>query len=220
MKSARPMLDTEEQGLKNKLDEMYKRTSDAINKSLTSLLDYDAGIAAQVVNDDSLINALQQNIEELSVQIIARQQPVASDLRKVMTDIYISMELERIADHAVAIARIVPKLEARPDAHYVNPISDIAEKCKAMLTLAMQAFDEADEALARKVAAMDDEIDSAEKEVNDFMLQEICSNPDHKKTCTYLLWITHNLERIGDRITNIAERVVYMATNVTPDLNN
>jgi phosphate transport system protein len=219
MKSSRPVLDSEEQDLKNKLDELYKRVSDAINKALTSLVNYDTDIAAQVVNEDSLINALQHNIEELSVLLIARQQPVASDLRKVMTDIYISMELERIADHAVAIARIVPKFEVKPDEQYVNPILDIAEKCKSMLTQVKQAFDNADEVTARNVAAMDDEIDSAEKEVNDFMLQEICGNPEHKKACTYLLWITHNLERIGDRITNIAERVVYMATNEMPDLN-
>lgn len=198
---------------------MYVRVNDALNKSLKCLQNYDTDIATQVVDEDSLINALQQKIEELSVQIIARQQPVASDLRKLMTDIYISMELERIADHAVAIARIVLKLEAKPDEQYVKPISDIAEKCRSMLQQVIQAYDEADEALARNVAIMDDEIDSAEKEVNDFMFQEICNKPENKIICSYLLWVTHNLERIGDRITNIAERVVYMATNVTPDLN-
>lgn len=219
MNSTRQVLESEEQELKNRLDEMSLRVSDAFNKSVTSLLNYDTGIATQVVNEDNLINALQQKIEELSMELIVRQQPVAGDLRKVMTDIYISMELERIADHAAAIAGIVLKLEIMPDGQYVKPISEMAEKCKSMLRQVMQAYDKADEELARNVAAMDDEIDSAEKEINNFMLQEICSKPDHRKTCTYLLWITHNLERIGDRVTNIAERVVYMATNVTPDLN-
>lgn len=219
MTSARPKLDADEQDLKNKLDEMSTRTGDALNKSIASLINFDTDIADQVINADSQINSLHQEIEELSVLIIARQQPVASDLRKVMTDIYISMELERIADHAVAIAKIVHKLEHRPAEQYVKPIVDIAEKCKSMLSQAMQACDQADEALARDVAAMDDEIDSAETKVNDLLLQVICKEPEHNKTCTYLLWITHNLERIGDRVTNIAERVVYLATNETPDLN-
>ncbi|WP_461481970.1 phosphate signaling complex protein PhoU [Porticoccus sp.] len=219
MKPTRPILDADEQALTHKLVEMYQYVSDALDRALQSLRSCDAGIAEEVVKGDSLINALQHRIEELGVQTIALQQPVASDLRRVLTDIYISMELERIADHAVAIAKIVLKLEAVPDGQYVQPIAGIAEICKAMLIGAKQAYDEADEQLARKVAAMDDEIDRAEQAVNDLLFREICGKSGQERTCTYLLWATHHLERIGDRITNIAERVVYMTTSVMPDLN-
>jgi phosphate transport system protein len=215
----RRILDSGEQALKTRLDDMFKHVSNALDKSLLSLRNYDESLAAQVVDEDKLINALHSRIEEEAVHTIALQQPVAKDLRILMTDIHISMELERIADHAAAIASIVLKLEAKPDDSFVKPISDITEKCRSMLKLANQSYDEADESLARELAAIDDEIDSAEMEFNDLMFQEMCSQPGNNKTCTYLLWITHNLERIGDRITNIAERVVYMKTSVTPDLN-
>lgn len=198
---------------------MFTHVSNAFDRSVLSLKNYDVNIAAQVVDEDKLINSLHSRIEESGVRTIALHQPVASDLRILMTDIYISMELERIADHAVAIASIVLKLEVKPDELFVKLVSDIAEKCSLMLNLANKAYDEVDESLARQLAAIDDEIDSAEQEFNDLMFQEMCSQPGNNKTCTYLLWITHNLERVGDRVTNIAERVVYMATSVTPDLN-
>jgi phosphate transport system protein len=198
---------------------MHRLVSHALDKALQSLVHFDADIANQVIAEDSAVNRLRYEIENTCISTIALQQPVASDLRTLMTDIYVSMELERIADHAVAIARIVLRFEHAPDEQFINPVVVIAEKCKLMLKDIMQAYDEADEQLARNTADKDDEIDGAEQEFNAFMLREMCSQPDHSSICTYLLWVVHNLERIGDRITNIAERVVYMATNETPDLN-
>lgn len=219
MTSNRTILESDEQALKNGLDEMYKQVSHALDKAIQSLRDCDVDIAAQVIAEDSLVNEWQHKIEEIGVQTIARQQPVAGDLRKLMTDIFISMELERIADHAVAIARVVLKLEQVPAEQYLQSISAMAEKCKAMLKEVMQAYDETDDQLARNVAAMDDEIDRAEEAITNLVMREISGEPTHNNVSTYLLWISHNLERIGDRITNIAERVIYMATSVTPELN-
>jgi phosphate transport system protein len=84
----------------------------------------------------------------------------------------------------------------------------------------MQAYDEADESLARNAAGMDDEIDSAEQQFDDFMLREICGATVDRAACSYLIWIAHNLERIGDRATNIAERVAYITCGETPELNH
>jgi phosphate transport system protein len=136
-----------------------------------------------------------------------------------MTDIYISMELERIADHAAAIAKIVVKLGVVPDKQFIDSITGIAGKCQVMLKDVMQAYERADDQLARNIAILDDEVDTAEREFNEILFKEMCANAEQANTYTYLLWITHNLERIGDRITNIAERVVYLVTNVTPELN-
>lgn len=219
MTSNRTILESDEQALKTELDAMYGRVSLALDKAIQSLRDCNVDIASQVIAEDSIINSLQHKIEEIGIQTIARQQPVASDLRKLMTDIFVSMELERIADHAVAIARIVLKLELVPAEQYLQPISAMAEKCKAMLKEVMQAYDETDDQLARNVAAMDDEIDRAEEEIINLMMRKIAGEPTLYNVSTYLLWITHNLERIGDRITNIAERVIYMATSETPELN-
>lgn len=199
---------------------MYQHVNLALEKALKSLRDFDVDLADQVVSEDGLINNLQLQIERNCINTIALQQPVAGDLRKLMTAIFLSMELERIADHAAAIARIILKFEDAADARYLQPVSEMAEKCQSMLKLVMQAYDEADEPLARQVASLDDEIDSAEQAFNDLMFRELCNEPEHKVICTYLLWIAHNLERIGDRITNIAERVVYMTSSVTPDLNH
>ena len=129
------------------------------------------------------------------------------------------MELERIADHAAAIAGTVLKFETTPDTRYIQPLQEMGDKCKTMLNTVMKAYDETDESLARIAAGMDDEIDSAEQEFNDFMLGEISGEAEHKIVCTYLLWIVHNLERIGDRATNIAERVTYIITSEILELN-
>ena len=220
MTVSRTILESNEQTLKYDLDEMYSLVSIALDKTLKSLQEYNVDTAAQVVTEDSLINQLQHKIESNCIRTIALHQPVASDLRKLMCDIFISMELERIADHAAAIAKIVLKFEAAPAPRYIQPVSAMGDKCRTMLEMVMQAYDETDESLARNAAAMDDAIDSAEQEFDDFMLREISGEAEHKIVCTYLLWIAHNLERIGDRATNIAERVVYITCSETPELNH
>jgi phosphate transport system protein len=216
----RRILESNEQALKEDLDEMYDLVRRALDKTLQSLKKYDIDTAAQVITEDDLINQLQHKIENKSIRTIALQQPVASDLRKLMSDIFISMELERIADHASAIAGITLKFDAAPDSRYTQTILEMGETCRTMLDAVMQAYDETDESLARNAASMDDEIDSAEQEFDDFMLREINGEAENKITCTYMLWIAHNLERIGDRATNIAERVAYITTSESPDLNS
>jgi len=216
----RRILESEEKALKSELDEMYIHMSIALDKAMESLRDYNIDIAGQVITEDSQINLLQQTIEKDSIRTIALQQPVASDLRKLMTDIFVSMELERIADHAAAIAQIVLKFEAAPDPRHIQPILEMADKCKSMLKAVMQAYDVTDELLARNAAGIDDEIDRCEQAFNDLMFQELRNGPEHSIACTYLLWITHNLERIGDRATNIAERVVYLTSSEIPELNS
>jgi phosphate transport system protein len=217
---SRTILESNEQTLKNDLDVMYRLVSLALDKALQSMQENNADTATQVVAEDKLINHLQHKIENNCIRAIALQQPVASDLRKLMSDIFISMELERIADHAAAIAKTVLKFEAAPDTRYLQPVSEIGDKCKTMLEAVMQAYDEADESLARNAAGMDDEIDSAEQQFDDFMLREICGATVDRAACSYLIWIAHNLERIGDRATNIAERVAYITCGETPELNH
>lgn len=219
MTVTRKILESNEQALKEDLDRMYDLVRQALEKTLQSLKNYDIDTAAQVITEDDLINQLQHKVENKAIRTIALQQPVASDLRKIMSDIFISMELERIADHAAAIAGITLKFEAAPDSRYIQPILEMGDTCRTMLDAVMQAYDETDESLARNAASMDDEVDSAEQEFDDFMLREINGEAENKVACTYMLWIAHNLERIGDRATNIAERVAYITTSETPDLN-
>lgn len=220
MTPSRPILESEEKILKSELEEMYMHTDVALDKAMKSLREYDVDLAGQVISEDSQINRLQQTIERDSLRTIALQQPVASDLRKLMTDIFVAMELERIADHAAAIAEIVLKLEAAPAARHLQPVLEMADKCKSMLKTVMLAYHETDELLARNAAGIDDEIDSCEQAFNDIIFHELRTSTEHSIACTYLLWISHNLERVGDRATNIAERVVYLTSNETPELNS
>ena len=220
MTHERQLLETEENRIKLKMDELFRLVEDALDKSFRSMAGHDTATAARILEEDTRINALQQRIDQLCIETIALQQPVASDLRALMADVRISLELERIADHAAAIAGIMLRFEDMPAENCVQPLNDVAERCRSMYTLVKQAYDEGDEGLARDVAVLDDEIDQAEQEINELMFREFQDNPEQLKTCAYLTWITHNLERIGDHITNISERIVYMLTNETTDLNS
>ena len=219
MSPTRQILDSGESRLGHLLDDMYKHAGTLLEQSVQSLREYDTRIARQVVDQGKQFSSLQHTMEQQCVQTIALQQPVASDLRRLMTDMFIAMELKHVVDHAAAIAGVVLRFDEKPAERLVKLILDIAEDCTSMLTLSRQAYEEEDEQLARSVAVMDDEVDTSESEFNRIVFEEMRSDPQASISCTYLLWITHNLERIGDRTSNIAERVVYMVTNETPELN-
>ena len=219
MSPTRRTLESEEYVLDSLLDDMYRLAGILLDESVQSLRESDARIAQHVIDQTEQFNGLQHDMEQQCVQTIALQQPVASDLRRLIADIFIAMELRHVADHAAAIAGIVLKFEQQPDERFVTLISNMAADCGAMLTLSRQAYDEADEQLARSVAVMDDEVDMREKEFNEIVFEEMRANPCNNMACTYLLWVSHNLERTGDRISNIAERIVYLVTNETPELN-
>jgi len=215
----RRILESEECVLESILDDMYRLAGILLDESVKSLRESDVRVAQHVIDQADQFNMLQHNMERQCVQTIALQQPVASDLRRLIADIFIAMELRHVVDHATAIAGIVLKFEQQPDERFVTLISNMAADCGAMLILSRQAYDEADEQLARSVAVMDDEVDMREKEFNEIVFQEMRTNPGSNMSCTYLLWVSHNLERIGDRISNIAERIVYLVSNETPELN-
>ena len=219
MSPSRRILESEENALEHLLDDMYRLAGIMLDESIQCLRESDPRIAQHVIDQAEQFNILQHTMEQQCVQTIALQQPVASDLRRLIADIFITMELRHVADHAAAIAGIVLKFEQQPDERFVTLLSKMAADCGAMLTLSRQAYDEADEQLARSVAVMDDEVDMREKEFNEIVFEEMRTNPGSNMSCTYLLWVSHNLERIGDRISNIAERIVYLVSNETPELN-
>ena len=219
MSPNRQILDSGETALGSLLETMYGHAESMLDRSIQGLRDSDSEVASLVVDQAEQINVLQHELEQKCVQAIALHQPVASDLRRLMADIFIAMELRHITDHASAIAGILLRMEQSPDERLVSMALDIANDCRSMLSLSRQAYDERDEQLARSVALMDDEVDTSESEFNRIVFEEMRNNPQAVMTCTYLLWITHNLERIGDRVSNIAERIVYLLTNEMPELN-
>lgn len=204
-------LEKEESIIRKNVLKMGYETSQAIEKAVTCYKTLNIQLADEIIKNDAVINELECLVEAECIQVIARQQPVANDLRELLADMNIAKELERIADYAVSIAKIVRKLPSKQGE--IEPeIIEMAGKCTSMLNEVLFDYAEQDAKKASNVAMLDDEIDDIEHKLNDKMFKLMQAHPDQAISCTYQLWIIHQLERIGDRVTNIAESVVFLAT--------
>jgi phosphate transport system protein len=191
----------------------------AIGRSLESLARRDPALAQQVVTDDEGINELRFRVEEACLALMATQQPTATDLRLVVAALSVVVDMERMGDHATGIAKTVLRMGDEP---FVKPLHDIprmADLSREMLREVLQAFLRRDESKAREIALRDDEVDHLYKAVFDELVAIMARDPSAVAGATYLLWCAHNLERIGDRVTNIAERVVFVTTGDMRELN-
>jgi phosphate transport system protein len=192
---------------------------DAIARALTSLQDRDHLVAQQLIADDEHINQLRFDIEETCLVLIATQQPTAGDLRMVIAAMNIVVDLERMGDHAAGIAKTVIRMGDEP---LLKPLIDIprmAQLAREMLRSALDAFVKRDAEKARKAAAFDNDIDHLYRAIFDELVEIMAHKPEGVERATYLLWCAHNLERIGDRVTNISERVIFMTTGDMKELN-
>jgi phosphate transport system protein len=191
----------------------------AIALSLKCLQERDQELAQQVIDDDEAVNELRFHIEEECLALIATQQPTASDLRDVIAAMNIITDIERMGDHAAGIAKTVIKMGDEP---LLKPLIDIPKMtalAREMLGASLKAFIDRDAAAARRVAKQDDEIDALYRAIFDELVEIMSHKPDAVERATYLLWCAHNLERIGDRVTNIAERAIFMSTGDMKELN-
>ena len=204
-------LEKEQSIIRRNVLEMGDKASAAIQKAITCYNSMNLSLAEEIIKGDTLINELQNIVESECIQVIARQQPVAHDLRVLLADMNIAKELERIADYAVAIAKIAQKMPSEKS-DIEQDIVSMADKCITMLNEVMLDYAEEDAKKANSVALLDDEVDKMEHDLNDKMFKIMESEPEKAIGCTYQLWIIHQLERIGDRVTNIAESVVFVAT--------
>jgi phosphate transport system protein len=191
----------------------------AIDRGIQALNARDHTLAHHIIADDLVINALRSTIEEECLALIATQQPTASDLRAVVTVMFLTNEMERIADHAAGIAKTVLRMDDQPLLKPLIDIPKMAELARDMLKQSLDAFLARDIQAAHVIAARDDEIDRLYRNIFDELLGIMAKDPTTVSRATYLLWCGHNLERIGDRVTNIAERIVFMATGAREDLN-
>ena len=198
------------------LDEDILRLSslvnEAVSQAMQALYKRDVELAHQVVANDEIINQLRYELEQECLKILATQQPAATDLRKVIAAIHLAVELERIGDHAAGIARVVERLEEEAEIESLHKLPKMAERAQDMLQHAVQAFVDHDVPKARALFARDDKID---KQYNRLFRETMLEMKDdaYIRRANYLLWVGHNLERMGDRAINIAERVVFMVTN-------
>ncbi len=191
----------------------------AISRALQALADRDADLARQIVADDAQVNALRFQIEEECFTLIATQQPAARDLRATVAAMNIVNDLERMADHAAGIAEIVLRMGDEP---LLKPLIDMprmADECRDMLRQALDAYVKHGVERARAVAARDDVIDGLYNQIFRELLSFMLEDPRTTTRALYLLFSAHNLERIGDHITNIAERVIFMTSGEMKELN-
>lgn len=184
----------------------------AINRSILALKQRDLAMAHQIIADDLQINEKRFDIEEKCIQLIATQQPMASDLRIIICVLNIITELERIGDYAVGTAKIVVMIGDEPPLKPLIDLPLMAEKTIEMLRRSLNAFIDRDAEAARKISAEDDVVDNLYSQVFRELLTYMAEDPKTITRATRLIWVAHNLERSADRVTNICERVVFVVT--------
>lgn len=182
----------------------------AVDKALTALRERDMALAQEVIDEDDAIDDQCADLEEKCIDLIATQQPLASDLRTLITVLRVSDELERMGDYAEGIAKIAISMGDEPPLKRLIDIPRMADRCVDMLRRSLDALVNRDTAAARQVWDDDDEVDDLYDQVYRELLTYMMGDPATIRRATYLLWVAHDLERIADRATNIAERVIYL----------
>jgi phosphate transport system protein len=199
--------------------EMGSMVDRAIERSMQALLDRDADLAREVIEEDADINAIGYHLQNGCISLLAQQAPMARDLRIIVSVTAITTDLERMGDHAEGNARIVVMMQDEP---LVKPLIDIpimAERSREMLREAVQAFVDQDTEAAYRVGAADDVVDGLYDRIYHDLIEIMVNDPTTIEPSTHLLWVAHNLERIADRATNIAERTVFSATGMLPQMD-
>ena len=189
----------------------------AIERSLDALKNRDMLMASEVVNEDDIIDDKQREIEERCIDLIATQQPMAVDLRVLVTVIHLASELERMGDYAEGIAKICMMIGDEPPLKPLIDIPRMANMASDMLRRSLDAFVNRDVVSSIAVQRDDDDIDALYEQVYRELLTFMLGDPTVIRRATYLLWTAHNIERIADRTTNIAENVIYMVTGERSD---
>ena len=190
--------------------DLADRVGEAIKKSVLALANGDVDLAREVVKADQELDDLSLRIENLCMELLALQQPMAKDLRRIVGILKIGIDLERIGDLAVDVARVTMQSQNKIQITKLEFIPRMAEINENMLDQAIQALMESDADLARQVTKWDYEIDSLYVKARDKLLKIIIERPEVIKEGTALLMVNRHLERAGDHICNICESIVYM----------
>ena len=216
----RELFEKELSALRETVLEMGSKVESQIADAATAMQKRDGKLADRVRLEDSQLNALFQRIREEALVVIARQQPVARDLRLLMAFVYIAAELERIGDYAVRIARMTSTLCGLLDRFLRAEFGLMAELATEQVHDILDALIEQDEPRARDIAARDDEIDRLYHRVFDDIVEEVAQGTDGEGAlrAVTLMLVAHNLERIGDRVTNVAEDIVFLETGQVVEL--
>jgi phosphate transport system protein len=205
--------------LQQELQRMGHNVESLIHDAVESLASSDERMAKRVVDSDDVIDEAMRRIDELCLRLIARQQPMAGDLRIIGTALKIATDLERIADHAVDIAKITIRLSGQALVKPLEVIPSMAEIAMDMLRESLLAYTERSVHRAAALADKDDKVDKLYSEVMAEIVGLMSADTGKNRQLTHLLLVAHHLERVGDHTTNIGEGVIYMVTGKRKDLN-
>ncbi|MBS96446.1 MAG: phosphate signaling complex protein PhoU [SAR202 cluster bacterium] len=191
----------------------------AIHKSIQSLKDRNLQLAQTVIDEDDLIDQKRFELENSAVTLLATQSPMAADLRLIISALHIAVELERMGDYAEGIARISQTIGEQPTLKPLIDLPKMTDLATAMLRKSLLAYTSRDMDLAIEVCKSDDAVDSLYEDVYHELVGFMIKDPDTVQRATYLLWVSHDVERIADRATNIAERVIYLITGELSEID-
>jgi phosphate transport system protein len=191
----------------------------ALERAARALAEREVDLADRVRWDDRLTNELQRSINLQITGLIVTQAPVARDARELLALYHAAAELERMGDYAVSIAKLAQQLAAEPEVPMLPQIPEMERLCREQLHAAMRALVDVSEEDARAVCARDDELDHLYASVYEDSMTLMSTAPARVRQTTHMLFAAHHLERLGDRVTNIGEDVVYLATGKIEDLN-
>lgn len=220
MATMRPGFDRELEELQQDILKMGSMVEQQIYNAVESLVKKDEKLAQKVIEDDDIVDNMEYMIEDKCVKLIARQHPLAKDLRFVFTGVKIATDLERMSDNAVDIARTTIRLLNQ---QYIKPLIDIpkmAELTCEMVKNALDAYINQDIAAAQKVCDADDEIDGLYSRIFRELLAIMMEDPNTILQATQLLFVGRYLERIADHATNLGEWIIYVVTGEKKELND
>lgn len=209
------------QSLHTQFSTMAQEVSDAVYKSVKAFIKHDKEIAYNVIENDVKINELEVQLEKKSLEMIALQQPVTTDLRIIITVMKASSDLERMGDHAVSIAKSTIRVKGNERILEVEEkISDMADAVKIMVDSVKDAYINGDLEQAKAIAQSDAKVNEYFNEIYDMCIKEMKENPETIVGGTDYLQVAGFLERIGDYVTNICEWIVYLKTGKILELNS
>jgi phosphate transport system protein len=198
--------------LDSQLLQMGETVAETIAQCVDALESLDVDLAQQLIEADSLIDQRRYDIENQAMLLIATQQPMAGDLRTVVSTLTVATELERIGDYCEGIAKLTLRTAAEPIFIPVTDIRSMALQTQQLLREALKAYQDRNMSAAGAVWAEDDTIDALYEQVFRSMVAGMIADRSTIRSRTYMLWVAHNIERMADRVTNIAERVAFVVS--------
>jgi phosphate transport system protein len=219
MMTKRQNFDSSLNELRKELIDMGGKVEQAINKSVQSLKDGNLDLARDVIAGDALVNAIEEHIDDIGTRLIATQQPVAKDLRRILIAFRMASDLERMADLAVDIAKVTLRIGEEP---LIKPLVDIprmAEIVQKMTRDSIESYVNENVDLAYRMAKMDDDVDHLHSQILRELFVFMVDNPKTVNQSLLICFVSRYLERMADHATNIGESVVYLVKGKRPDLN-